>query len=77
MIERNLGNIERFIRLAAGLLLAAWALTATDMGALEWLVLLISLLLLLNGVFSRCYFWYVLGINNCERSTDKRCSPTC
>jgi Flp pilus assembly protein TadB len=77
MIARNLGNIERLIRLTAGLLLAAWALTATHMSPIEWLVLLVSLFLILNGVFSRCYFWYVLDINSCKQTTDQRCSPRC
>ena len=77
MIERNLGNIERLLRLAAGLLLAIWAVTSTHMSAVEWLVLLLSLFLILNGVFSRCYLWYVLDINSCDQNTDERCSPSC
>ena len=77
MIERNLGNIERLLRLAAGLLLGAWAITATQMNAIEWFVVLISLFLILNGVFSRCYLWYVLDINSCDANTDEGCSPTC
>jgi hypothetical protein len=77
MIERNLGNIERLFRLAAGLLLGLWAITATQMNAIEWFVLLIALFLILNGVFSRCYLWYVLDINSCDSNTDEGCSPTC
>ena len=57
MIERNLGNIERLLRLAAGLFLAASAINATHMNSIEWFVVLISLFLILNGVFSRCYLW--------------------
>jgi hypothetical protein len=63
MIEKNLGNIERVIRLLAGILLFSWALTRPTLNGTEWFVMLISMALILNGVFQRCYLWYVLDIN--------------
>jgi hypothetical protein len=77
MIERNLGNIERIFRLLAGLLLGAWALTSSDMNAIEWFVVVISIMLVMNGIFSRCYLWYVLDINSCDEPLGKRSSPSC
>jgi hypothetical protein len=77
MIERNLGIIERILRLVAGLLLGAWALTSSEMNVVEWMVLVGATMLVLNGIFSRCYLWNVLGINSCDQNLDKRCSPTC
>ena len=63
MIERNLGNVERVIRLFAGLLFGAWSISQPSLNAVEWFVMIISTLLILNGIFSRCYLWYVLDIN--------------
>ncbi len=74
MIERNLGNLERVIRLLLGIGLLIWAVTQGDLGGLGWLIVLISTFLILNGIFSRCYLWYVLDINSCEPGTPG-CDP--
>jgi hypothetical protein len=63
VIERNLGNIERLVRLAMGLAFLAWALGQPALNGIEWFVIGISVALILNGVFSRCYLWFVLDIN--------------
>lgn len=67
MIERNLGNFERIVRLLAGLMLFGWALLQPAVNGVEWFVIVISSALILNGIFSRCYLWYVLNI---ETGTD-------
>ena len=66
VIERNLGNIERVIRLFAGLLFGAWSISQPSLNAVEWFVMIISTFLILNGIFSRCYLWYVLDINTSD-----------
>ena len=63
MIERNLGKVERVTRLLFGLIFAAWAFSQPALNAVEWFVTMISLALILNGIFSRCYLWYVLDLN--------------
>ncbi len=63
MIERNLGNIERIFRLVLGIGFASWVATRPSLNGIEWFVLLVSTFLILNGVFSRCYLWFVLDIN--------------
>jgi len=63
MIEKNIGNIERSFRLMFGLAFGAWSLTQPELNSVEWFVLIVSMMLILNGVFSRCYFWYFLDIN--------------
>ncbi len=78
MIDKNLGNFERLFRLACGVVFLAWALTRPALNGIEWFVILVSTALILNGVFSRCYLWYVLDINSCtandaDCSTDPRC----
>ena len=63
MISRNLGNIERVVRLFMGLAFAGWALSQSYLNGIEWFVIVASLMLILNGIFSRCYLWYVLDID--------------
>ena len=75
MIERNLGNAERVFRLLFGLIFGGWALLQPALNAVEWFVIIISLFLILNGIFSRCYLWYVLDIDT-HSDGDER-SPHC
>ncbi len=77
MIERNLGNIERILRLMAGLLLGAWAIAQPALNGVEWFVIVISLALILNGVFQRCYLWFVLDINTALGGTRSATEPYC
>ncbi len=63
MIERNLGNTERVLRLLFGIVFATWSVTQANMNVVEWFVALVSLALILNGIFSRCYLWYILDVN--------------
>lgn len=74
MIERNLGNAERLVRLSFGLLLLVWASQQLHMNAVDWFVVLVATALVLNGIFSRCYLWYVLDINTCS-DADGGCQP--
>lgn len=71
MIEQNLGNLERVVRLVLGLSFATWAFTRPEMNGIEWLVTLISLALILNGIFSRCYLWYIWDINTRGRQDQR------
>jgi hypothetical protein len=63
MIERNLGNAERIVRLLVGLLFGAWALYQSPLNGGEWALVAVFIMLVLNGIFSRCYLWYLLDIN--------------
>jgi len=78
LIERNLGNAERLIRLAGGLLFLLWSLNQPALRFTEYVVMIVATALILNGVFSRCYLWYVLDINSCERGDgDCNTPPGC
>ncbi|MEE4143918.1 MAG: DUF2892 domain-containing protein [Halieaceae bacterium] len=74
MIERNLGNAERLVRLMSGLLMLIWASQQLQMNAVDWFVVIVAVALVLNGIFSRCYLWYVLDINTC-RDASAGCQP--
>lgn len=78
MIERNLGNVERVLRLLAGLLFIGWAYLQNELNGIEWFVVAVSAALVFNGIFSRCYLWYLLDINTCDEADgDCRPEPTC
>jgi hypothetical protein len=77
MIERNLGNIERVVRLFLGIAFAAWAFLQPTMNIVEWFVVGISLALILNGIFSRCYVWYMLDINSLETRRETPSTTIC
>lgn len=74
MIDRNIGNVERLLRLAMGIAMAIWALNQSALNAVDWFVVAVSIALILNGIFSRCYLWYVLDINTAGRG-QKECQP--
>lgn len=63
MIERNLGNLERLIRFTLGSLFAVWTVSQPQMTITDWFVGFVALLLILNGVFSRCYLWYLIDLD--------------
>jgi hypothetical protein len=73
-IERNLGNVERVIRLLLGGWLMALAIASPGLNGIEWFIGIVSTCLILNGIFSRCYFWYVLDIDT-HKSRSGSCSP--
>ena len=75
MIERNIGNAERIVRFSFGLLFGVWALMQPSMNTfVEWFVIIFCVSLMLNGIFSRCYLWYVLDVNTAAKPD--RCTPS-
>jgi hypothetical protein len=78
VLERNLGNAERLVRFVLGVAFLAWAFTRPALNGIEWFVIVISVALVLNGVFARCYLWYLWDINTCEdRDGDCATDPRC
>lgn len=69
MIEKNLGNAERIVRLLMGVYFGIWTMQQPSMNGIDWLVMTVCMALVLNGVFSRCYLWYILDRNS---ATDER-----
>lgn len=67
MIERNLGNVERVVRLLLGVFFAGWVLFQPGINGVDVFVTVVALALILNGVFSRCYLWYVLDVSTSNR----------
>ena len=66
MIDRNLGTIERVIRLGLGLAIVGAVISRPSLSAAEIFVGLAGLALILNGIFSRCYLWRFLNLSSCK-----------
>ena len=64
MIDKNIGNIERVLRIIISVVLAVFVFLQPEITGVEIFVLVAALSLVLNGVFSRCFFWWALGINS-------------
>ena len=60
-MTKNIGNIERVVRIAAGLVLMALAATST-LGVWAWL----GVVPLATGVLGWCPPYSLLGINTCK-----------
>lgn len=58
---KNVGGIDRFIRIFAGLVLAVLAATGT-LGPWAWL----GLIVLATGVVGHCMPYQWLGLNTCK-----------
>lgn len=70
MIERNIGKVERVVRLALSVLLVGWVAAGESFGVAQGVALLAAFALLWNSIFSRCYLWRWLGISSCTRRDD-------
>jgi len=63
MIETNIGNVERVLRLIIGVSLACCFMLQPRLNGIALFFFSVSTILIFNGFFSRCYLWYVLDIN--------------
>ena len=60
-MKKNVGGIDRILRIVAGLALVALAATG-QVGTWGWL----GLVVLATGVFSFCGAYTLLGVNTCK-----------
>lgn len=72
MINRNLGTLERTLRLVIAVLLTGWLLARDGHDILSVVAGIAALALFANAIFSRCYLWALLGINSCDPN-DEHC----
>lgn len=68
-MKKNVGGIDRLLRIIAGLILVALAATG-QIGAWGWL----GLIVLATGILSFCGAYTVLGINTCALKHDDQAS---
>lgn len=65
-MKQNVGSVDKFIRIAIGVMLLA--LIFVFEGDARWWGLL-GLVPLLTGLFSRCPLYSVMGINSCPAAS--------
>ena len=63
MIERNVGNVERILRFTFGVGLIVLLLSQPAVTAVEWFIGALAVMLILNGISARCFFWSWFGVN--------------
>lgn len=64
-MKRNLGNIDRIIRLALALVMSALYLSGTVTGLLGTVLLVVSIIAVVTSLISFCPLYAILGINTC------------
>jgi hypothetical protein len=64
MFARNVGTVDRFIRIVAGLALLTFAMMGPEEIAWRW-VGYIGVVPLLTAAFSTCPLYSILGISSC------------
>jgi hypothetical protein len=68
-MKKNVGGIDRLLRIVVGLILVALAATG-QVGAWGWL----GLIVLATGLFSFCGAYTLLGLNTCPLKSDDSAS---
>lgn len=67
---RNVGSVDKTIRLVVGVLLAAWALLGAGLGSTIGLIaLVVGVVLIVTGLVNFCPAFKILGISS-FRSSD-------
>lgn len=73
VIPKNLGSIERAIRLLLAALLMLWVWQGDGSSAAEAAAVLAACALVWNAIFGSCYLWRWLGLNS---TSDEGSQPT-
>lgn len=65
---RNVGSIDKTIRLVLGVALAAWAFLSLGIGStLSYVVLAVSVILIATALLNFCPLFRLLGISSIKR----------
>ncbi len=67
---KNMGNIDRLLRVLIGLIISIWAISYID-GFIAYLLLIIGIILIVTALFAYCGFYQILGIKTCKIKTKK------
>lgn len=65
-MKKNVGNLDRMVRIAAAIIVAAVYSAGIISGTLAYVLLGVSAVLLLTAVISFCPLYTLLGINTCS-----------
>jgi hypothetical protein len=64
-IQKNVGESDKKIRIALGVISVFLATQVGDWP--RWVLLLIGIVLILTGLFQFCGLYAIFGVNTCER----------
>jgi len=62
-MNKNLGNIDRVLRIVLSLVVAALLLTGTLSGTLGWILGVVAIVLLVTGAISFCPLYFPFKIS--------------
>lgn len=65
-MKKNMGNVDRILRIIAALILAALYFTDVITGTLGIVVVIFAGVLLLTSLVGNCPSYTLLGINTCK-----------
>ncbi|SFI60033.1 YgaP family membrane protein [Celeribacter neptunius] len=65
MLKKNVGGLDRILRIVVGLALIAGFFVNTE-ASMRWLYLL-GIIPLATGLMSSCLLYTILGINTCKK----------
>lgn len=60
-MEKNVGSIDRIIRIVVGIVLLLWGVG--NGGLLGWIAVILGLIVLLTGILGWCWLYKLLKIN--------------
>jgi hypothetical protein len=66
-MQKNMGNLDRGLRIAAALVVAVLIITGTVSGVLAIILGIAAAAFLLTSVIGFCPLYAPLGINTCQR----------
>jgi hypothetical protein len=66
-VYKNVGGVDRMIRLISGIVLFIFSITALE-GLYQFLLVMFSLMLLGTGIFGFCGIYQLIGISTCPIS---------
>ena len=68
-MQKNMGNLDRGLRIAAALVVAVLIITGTVSGVLAIILGIAAAAFLLTSVIGFCPLYAPLGINTCQRKS--------
>jgi hypothetical protein len=70
-MKKNLGNLDRIIRIVIAIIIGALYLTGTIAGISATVLLILATVFLLTGFISFCPLYYLFGISTCRKTTSR------
>ena len=74
-MSRNVGGMDRIIRLILGVVLLCLALLHVVAGTMAIVAYVVAAIALVTGIVGWCGAWSLLGINTCEAKQAKAGGP--